>query len=53
MFCTNCGCMTLDKECEWCGPADLYKDKEKYCEDCGGVKSTDNQPLNSEREKQS
>jgi len=33
--------MTLDKDCEWCGPASLYKDKEKHCKDCGGVKKSD------------
>lgn len=37
MYCPNCGCLTLDKDCEWCGPASLYKGRERYCPDCGGV----------------
>ena len=37
-YCPNCGCLTFEKECEWCGPAELYKGEEKYCIDCGGLK---------------
>jgi len=37
MYCPNCGCLTLDKDCEYCGPSELYINKEKYCEDCGGI----------------
>ena len=29
------------KECEWCGPAELYEGKEKFCEDCGGIKHSE------------
>ena len=51
MFCPNCGCMTLGNDCEWCGPVSLHTGKEKYCEDCGGVKSTDNKALETDGQK--
>ena len=38
MYCPSCGCVTFGEDCEWCGPATLYKDKGNYCEDCGGKK---------------
>jgi len=33
-YCPNCGCPTFGKECEWCGPADIYLGKERYKEIC-------------------
>ena len=40
MYCPNCGCLTLHKECEFCGPEEHYKDDPKFCGDCGGVKQS-------------
>lgn len=37
IFCPNCGCVTLGKDCEWCGPARLYERNPKFCTGCGGL----------------
>jgi hypothetical protein len=38
--------MTFSEDCEFCGPATLYKDKEEFCGECGGRRksNTCNEP---------
>lgn len=38
LYCPNCGCVTLGKDCEFCGPPELYKKNPTFCIDCGGRK---------------
>ncbi len=39
MYCPNCGCRVFHNDCEFCGPAEFYKESPTYCEDCGGLKT--------------
>ena len=48
MYCPNCGCLTLDKECEWCGPSEYYKKSPNYCKDCGRPKKQEISPCQDE-----